>query len=264
MAAITDLSTLTTIADGDYLVVSNSGTDKKITRANLLGSAAVTFTQAVTAVPASASVQGIKVEMPASNTGYPLWITQDGNNRLLHQSNDTANKLTLYSDDYGGNNGSGLMLGRDSNASQPSPAYVLMEPGNGTAYYLWVDNNGTFRIHTAQPTYSTENGGTVVGSQSSSLDAKNIVGDPLPIEAVQAAVKAGADAVRRFTYKSGAYNEQEFSGVVTDYAPRYGMDRDDAHPAGKSLNPITAIGDLLIVVANLSDRLAALEAAQNG
>ena len=80
------------------------------------------------------------------------------------------------------------------------------------------------------------------------------MGVPIPIDDVLTAVQAGADAVRRFTYKSGAFNGEEFSGVVTDYAPRYGMDRDVEHPAGKSLNILTVIGDLLLAVANLTER----------
>lgn len=70
---------------------------------------------------------------------------------------------------------------------------------------------------------------------ASCLSSKDIVGDPLSIDAVLASVQRGAEAVRRFTYKSGAYNGEEFSGIVTDYAPRYGMDRDEKRPAGRSL-----------------------------
>jgi hypothetical protein len=42
--------------------------------------------------------------------------------------------------------------------------------------------------------------------------------------------------------------------VIVDYAPRYGMDRDPAHPAGKSLNLINVVGDLLRAVAWLIER----------
>ena len=56
------------------------------------------------------------------------------------------------------------------------------------------------------------------------------------------------------------YGGEEFSGVVVDYAARYGMDRDAAHPAGKSLNTINSTGDLLIAVNYLAGRVADLEA----
>ena len=86
-------------------------------------------------------------------------------------------------------------------------------------------------------------------------------GAPLSADAILTHIQAGAAAVRRFVYKSNAYNGEEFSGLIVDYAARYGMDRDDEHPAGKSLNVINAIGDLMIAVTDLAGRVAALEAA---
>ena len=76
-------------------------------------------------------------------------------------------------------------------------------------------------------------------------------------------MRSEAAAVRRFTYKNGSFGGEEFSGLVVDYAPRYGMDRDADHPAGKSLNVVTAIGDLMIAVDYLAGRVAALEARHN-
>jgi len=61
-------------------------------------------------------------------------------------------------------------------------------------------------------------------------------------------------------------NGEYFEGVIVEYAPRYGMDMDATHEAGRSLNNVTVIGDLLRAVdflvaqnAELQGRLTALE-----
>ncbi len=167
---------------------------------------------------------------------------------------------TIGSYDNGTGAGPYLYIGRNNNATTPAPGHVHALDKNAVSRYLWIDSSGIVRTHTAAPT-STDTGGTVVGTQTSSLDSKIIAGEPLPAAQILAAVQAGAEAVRRFTYRSGSFNGEEFSGVVVDYAPRYGMDRDEDHPAGKSLNVATVIGDLLIAVANLAQRVEALEAA---
>ena len=128
-------------------------------------------------------------------------------------------------------------------------------------------------------------GGTVVGTQTSSLDAKDVLDGLTPMEDVLAAIATGARGVRRFQYKAPImraerldkngrvvkdetllvserpWGGEEFEGVVIDYAPRYGMDADEAHPAGRSLNTITVIGDLLRAVAHLTERVERLEQA---
>ncbi len=154
--------------------------------------------------------------------------------------------------------------GRNNNASTAAPGGVRFAYPNGSSFaYLYVDNSAVFRYITggtgAGPTSATFAGGSVVGAQTSSLDAKDLQGDP-DVTGLWDRIGQGADAVRRFTYKSGAFNNEEFSGVVVDYAPHYGMDRDGSHPAGKSLNEINILGDLLLAVSQLGARVAALEA----
>jgi hypothetical protein len=62
-----------------------------------------------------------------------------------------------------------------------------------------------------------------------------------------------------FTYKSGAFNNQRFTGIVTDYAPTFGMDRDAEHPHGKSLNEVTAHGYTFAAIKALHSRIEQLE-----
>jgi hypothetical protein len=66
------------------------------------------------------------------------------------------------------------------------------------------------------------------------------------------------DALRSFVYKSGSFNSEEFFGIVTDFAPRYGMDNN------KSLNEITLFGDLVNAISEIVARLEKLEGETRG
>lgn len=256
MAAITDLSALTTVADNDVLVVydTSTTTDKKITRANLLGSHTATF------APTATNVNGIVIDMPASNTANAIALRYNGASRAILRAQATYTDMIFEDVDGGTAAGPYIWLGRNSNGSTPACGFIRLSDKSGSVYRLWIDDSGVVRVHTADPTNANDTAGTVVGAQTSSLDSKHVTGEALPAVDILASVQAGAEAVRRFTYRSEAYNGEEFSGVVVDFAPRYGMDRDAEHPSGKSLNVVTVIGDLLIAVANLAERVAALEA----
>jgi len=62
-----------------------------------------------------------------------------------------------------------------------------------------------------------------------------------------------------FTYKSGSFNGERFTGIITDYAPLFGMDRDEAHPAGKSLNEVTAHGYTMAAIKALHSEIQSLK-----
>lgn len=160
-----------------------------------------------------------------------------------------------------GDNGSGGQGGtiqalRNSNATNGAPGDLVLQRADGTGNaHVYMDNSSVLRyLHNTVPVSSNLATGTVIGTQTSSLDSKDVLDGLTGIDDVLAAVQRGADAVRRFTYKSGAFNNEEFEGVVVDYQPRYGMDRDAEHPAGKSLNVIEVVGDLLRAVAWLVEK----------
>jgi hypothetical protein len=165
-------------------------------------------------------------------------------------------------------------LGRNSDDSTPGTLQLSCSAASGgTLVYVWSDDTGQVRVKRGfssdWPTGANRNtDGVVVGTQTSSLDTKNLKDGLTPIETVLSWVAEGAAAVRRFDYKSGQNGGEVYEGVVVDYAPRYGEDRDENHPSGKSLNVINAVGDLLRVVdhqamqiAELMARVTALEAA---
>ncbi|MBI4121039.1 MAG: DUF5011 domain-containing protein [Parcubacteria group bacterium] len=113
-----------------------------------------------------------------------------------------------------------------------------MNLGNNTVAYFWTDDSSNLRVATTFPTNATD--GTVVGTQTSSLDSKNLSGEFTDYRGALNTILS--TDLYNFTYKSGSMNNQEFTGIITDYSPTFGMDRDAAHPGGKTFNPVTAFG----------------------
>jgi len=173
-------------------------------------------------------------------------------------TNQTFPGVSLGAANCGSSYGPFLQIGYNNNGSTPSAAWLRMYRRDGSTGDLWVDASGKLRIGVATAvTNATDTGGTVVGSQSSSLDTKQVIE---PFTDYSSALKAIIDApLFDFTYKSGAFNGQRFTGIVTDYAPLFGMDRDEAHPAGKSLNEITAHGYTFAAIKALHKRIEELE-----
>lgn len=267
---INDLPELTGVASGDFVAgwdISGVAT-MKFTLANifnLLLTQANTFSAAVTIQPASLGSHGLIINSPTGTTNLGLRAQLNGVNYfyLLYPGHaNAASSAAVIPAVDGGNNlaGAFVEIGRNTNATKPGSGFVRMTARTGTTYRIWPDNTGVLRIHTSDPIYDNDTAGTVVGAQTSSLDAKEVLGAPIsPAEAL-AAICASADhAIKRFIYKSGAFGGEEFSGVVVDFAPRYGMDRDKEHPHGKALNVINAVGDLMLAVKALNDRLDKME-----
>lgn len=217
------------------------------------------FTQQQTIAPTDAGDDGVIADMPSGTTnGVAFRAKFDGASRAYVQVKSDVTNFVAAGWDNGTGVGPLLMADRNNNASTPAPGSVMMRRANNTASFIWPDNAGDIRAGTAQPTNSTMGGGTVIGTQTSHIDSKNIVGDSItPEEAAQFVMNA-ARQVKRFTYKNGNFNGEEFSGIVLegDTLDRYGMDADADHPAGKSLNVINAIGDLMLSVSFLINKVA--------
>ena len=169
-------------------------------------------------------------------------------------------RITLTAVDNTTGIGNNIFIQRNSNATTPAAGVLYIHDLNGTARRIWPDASGNLRIGTTDPTNANDTSGTVVGAQTSHRDYKEIAGEPVSDEAALMFVINAAYQVRRFTYKSGAFNGEEFSGLVLDGSTqhRYGQDADAEHPAGKSLNTINAIGDLFLAVRALTKRIDAL------
>lgn len=260
MATISDLASLTSVVGTDLLIVRRSTTDYKIT-ANLAAwvNNINTFTRSVIVAPSTLSDYAFSANMEAGTSGRAYRWQYNGALRGYINTFADENSITLSGFDNGAGLGCFVSIQRNSNATTPAAGFLYLQPKTVNTRRVWVDDSGQLRIHTADPTNANDAAGTVVGTQTSSLDTKDVQGGPEDELAVLEHIREGAAAVRRFVYKNGAYNGDEFSGIVIDYAPRYGMDRDAEHPAGKSLNVINAIGDLMIAVSHLASRVEALE-----
>lgn len=115
MAAITDLTTAASVATGDYLVISQSGTDKKATKATLLASAvpvsptAINIaSNAVTLFSSFTSLTFGILLITESNTGHSaIFALRGGYNQVVKISEsgsafsatkDNASTLNVYYD----------------------------------------------------------------------------------------------------------------------------------------------------------------------
>lgn len=216
------------------------------------------FTATQSFVPSATGDHAISVNVPTSTTGDTLRMLYNNTlrARISILSNDTL--LSLPSFNNGSSFGCRFYLGRNSNGSTPSGGIILMEASNGTFYPLFFDTSGNLRTDTAgnvQPTSVTS--GTVVGTQTSSLDSKDVLEEFTDYDGALAAILAAP--LYDFTYKNGRFGGQKFTGIITDYSPTFGMDRDGAHPAGKSLNEVTALGYTFAALKAVIHRLIEVE-----
>ncbi len=246
-----DLTTIDAVEDADLVPIHDvsGAVDRKATRTQLLATAAKLA--AANTFTASQGISGPNVRFDVTPT------TGQG-------------KLVVGPADNGASFGGQLWLGNNNNASTPSSGFAYITNKNNATFAIWPDGAGNLRIFQGVPTNAADLSGVVVGAQTSSLDKKDVLEGMSTIDEVLAAVKQGSEAVRKFRYKPAGggvdeatgkrakgdrpFNGETFEGLVTDFAPRYGMDEDEAHPAGKSLNMVNAIGDLLRAVAWLVER----------
>ena len=172
---------------------------------------------------------------------------------LTTPTNQTVSMLALSAADCGAGYGPHISISRNSNASTPSAGWLQVVSRSNTAYSLWVDNSGNVRVGTSTPTNANDASGVVCGTQTSSLDRKNVIDE---FTDYNSALNAIIDTpIYNFTYKSGAFNGERFTGIITDYSPIFGLDKDDEHPDGKSLNEVTAHGYEMAAIKALNKKI---------
>ena len=247
MAAITDLATVagSALTSADYLVANDSGTDKKV---------AATDYAAVGKTNTFAAAQVITL-----SSGKNLSAQYSGSERAYIQANTGYGSLVAVGADNGAGQAAELVATKNTNASTPAPGMMVCQAADGVYSFLYPDNSDVWRTKVTAATNATIAAGTVVGDQTSMAAAKHISDELSPLSDVLTRIAAGADAVRRFVYRNGRYNGEQFEGVVTDYAPDYGKDATDDAPQGQALNEINIMGDLLRAVAYLTERVRELE-----
>lgn len=273
LAAVPDNADWLPIVDVSDTTMSASGTTKKIAASRFVNTNAnktfVTGDGTEGILPAAGTVAVISRANTFTTTqtftagagATPVTI-----NTVSDGSGIGITGLDVASFDHGAGPGARLLIGRNNNASTPAAAALGMRALNNTLRFLWFDNSGLVRasaISSAPVNGTDTSAGGVVGDQTSNAAFKDIIGDPVSDDDALAAIIAAAETVKRFTYADGRYNGQEFSGIILegDALGRYGKDATEDYPAGRSLNDINLIGDLVKAVRRLAARVEALEAA---
>lgn len=157
--------------------------------------------------------------------------------------------------------GNNVTIGRNNSGSTAAGTLELTSKNAGLNF-IWADASsapGQLRISTAAPEEDgapSDTSGTVVGTQASTRDVKNILNRVTnPRSALDAVLRA---PVYRFTYKGGSYNGTTFTGIIADEFPAVMMDPDAKHPEGKSFSPVSAFGYTALSIKALQAEIDAL------
>lgn len=149
-----------TIATAGYtLTVPATGTAA-------LRNAVQAFTKSQVIRPDTTNAVALTVDMPASTTAYGAEYQYNGTTRFRFVAQSGATAISMTENDLGNNvAGPYIRINRNSNATNPTPGFLILHDKGGTDRYLWVDTTGDLRIHTSIP-LNSDTVGTVVGTQS--------------------------------------------------------------------------------------------------
>lgn len=184
------------------------------------------------------------------------WAINGGERmRLQFPSGDvTSLYITEGAFSAGAVNGTSVRIGRNSLGSGAA-GFLAPQAADGTEYAIWVDATGDARISTAAPTANggvSDTSGTVIGDQTSARSTKNILKERFDYD--QALRTVLDTPIFDFTYKSGRYHGETFTGITTDDSPIFGKDQ------GKSFNEINAFGYLVNAIKAQQIQIETLQA----
>lgn len=213
---------------------------------------------------------GLIVNAFASATADTQRWDFNGTTRIRASLLGAATSLECVAEDLGNNvAGPSIKLFATTNvgAEGPAPGTLFLEEADGQDQYIYVDNSGDVRIHTAAPTGSTGTptvditAGIVVGTQTSWHEAKDIIGEGiLPELALQSILDT---KIEHFTFKSGSMCNQDYHGPVI-YSkkdkPWFGQDWRCDKP---SLNTINIAGYSIQAFKALNSKCVELERKLN-
>lgn len=116
--------------------------------------------------PDTTNAVALTVDMPASTSSYASEFQYNGTTRFRFVAQAAATAISITENDLGNNvAGPYIRINRNSNATNPTPGFLILHDKGGTDRYLWVDTTGDLRIHTSIP-LNSDTVGTVVGTQS--------------------------------------------------------------------------------------------------
>jgi hypothetical protein len=116
--------------------------------------------------PDTTNAVALTLDMPAGTTSYASEFQYNGVTRFRFVAQAGATAISMTENDLGNNvAGPYIRINRNSNATNPTPGFLILHDKGGTDRYLWVDTTGDLRIHTSIP-LNADTVGTVVGTQS--------------------------------------------------------------------------------------------------
>jgi len=239
----------------------NAATRMTLNQDGKLGVNETTPDAMVDIVPTGTGVISLLVDTAASATAKSQEWHYNGSSRAWVKQTAAVSELRFDPIDIAGTVPGPLLyldrnVGTEVGANTPAPGAVGFVTDANVVHYIWCDT-GLLRMHTVQPTYNTREHGDEVGGQSSYLGAKNIIrqwGDPT--DALEAVLDTG---VYDFTYKDGKYNFEQFTGIVTDWAPWAGKEKTEDCPHGRQLNMVNVTGYHTLAIQALSKKIEDLE-----
>ena len=180
------------------------------------GTATATINSAGAAITGTLSVTGAVTHNVAANTAaIETWNDGTDVSLIVNGKGDTYATVNLSPLDLGnGAAGRRLLLGRNSNATNKGSGHVYFGAQDGNFYAVWADTSGILRILANDaPTTANVTAGTVVGTQTSWHEAKNVLRASTVTPAAALAAWVGEE-IADYTYRNGAYNGEQFTGLV--------------------------------------------------
>ena len=165
-----------------------------------------------------------------------------------------AGDLTGMDRDLGnGVAGQVITLGRNTNATNTGAPSINFQKKSGTAGYVWQDNSGNMRVHTAAPTNANDTAGTVIGTQTSTRDTKQNIEDYTDYtNALQLILDA---PLHTFRYRNEVAGYGEDSPLAK---VRIGYIADEVDPAfmwGNVIDQVSVNGILMAAVKELDIKI---------
>lgn len=215
MAKISTLSLLGAApANDDELVILDvsdttqgaGGSTKKLVATQVARTeAANTFAPPISQVP-------ILINMPSGGSAEAIVLQFNGVQRGFLRVRADRIGLIFDAVDGGAGSGSFVALGRNSNGSTPSAAYLQMQQGDGDQSVMWVDGSANLRIGTAGPTSATDTSGTVIGTQTSWHELKDNIE-----EWDEAGALAAIQGLTLYSYQMIEDGQKNFNGEKPTY-----------------------------------------------
>ena len=186
-----------------------------------------------------------------------IGVAINGTSAITLQRSSSFTRIALVesANGTGANVGNYVFVARNSSGSGAAGAVAFGRRG-GSVDYIWSDNSGNLRTHSAQPTEDnstvSDTAGTVVGTQTSTRATKRLIRRVKDTASSLALI--AQTPLYRFNYRTQD-RDTRFLGIMADESPEFVMH------GGQSFNPVNAFGHTAAAIKALLARVETLEAA---